>query len=94
MPNSDVLERNDRQAELADKAPAVFRDTDGPFFLDWIAKGSDGKLYIAPAEPGGWLQRKVYQGSVDSLTQVSPAKGRTITWYLYGDLGDVKIADE
>ena len=58
-----------------------------PFYLDWIALGSDGSLYIAPAEPGGWLQRKKYQGSIDQLVPVSPTKARTIAWYLYGDLG-------
>jgi hypothetical protein len=94
MPEYDLLEMNERQAQFAEKTPAIYRETDGPIFLDWIARGSDGSLYTAPAVPGGWLQRKKYQGSEDRLVPVSPTKARTITWYLYGDLGEVKIADE
>jgi hypothetical protein len=90
----DLFEINELHAQIEQKAPAVFRDSEGPFFLDWIALGSDGSLYIAPAEPGGWLQRKKYQGPMDQLVQVSPTKARTIAWYLYGDLGQVTIAGE
>ena len=90
----DLFETSALNVQLEQKAPAVFRDTEGPFYLDWIALGSDGSLYIAPAEPGGWLQRKKYQGSVDQLVPVSPTKARTVAWYLYGDLGDVKIAED
>jgi hypothetical protein len=89
----DSFETSSLYVQLEQKAPAIFRITDGAFYLDWIVRGSDGSLYVAPAEPGGWLQRKKYQGSVDQLVQVSPTKARTIAWYLYGDLGQVKIAE-
>jgi hypothetical protein len=90
----DLFVASELHIQVEQKAPTVFRDTNGPFFLDWIALGSDGSLYVVPAEPGGWLTRKKYDGSIDRLVRVSPTKARTIAWYLYGDLGQVTIAEE
>lgn len=81
------------QVEI-EPTPLVFCETEGPLVLDWIARGTDGDLYIAPAVAGGWLQRKRYDGPLDKLVPICGEKARAIAWYLYGDLGDVAIASE
>ena len=57
--------------------------------FDWIIKGTDNKLYLVPAEPGGWLRRTEYMGQVDDLKAVSQRKARSICWTVYGDVGRV-----
>jgi hypothetical protein len=59
---------------------------------DWIAEGSDGDLYLVPAEPGGWLRRELYVGPVDDLSRVPDEQAGTVVWYVYGDVGPVTIA--
>jgi hypothetical protein len=67
--------------------PLVYCDTDEVFVLNWVALGTDGDLYVAPAVPGGWLQRVQYTGPVEKLSSIPATKARTIAWYLYGDPG-------
>ena len=56
--------------------------------------GEVKRLYVVPAEPGGWLRRDRYEERGEQLNPVSAQKARTITWYVYGDVGQVTIAAE
>ncbi|MFL5734829.1 MAG: hypothetical protein ACJ78Q_16860 [Chloroflexia bacterium] len=72
--------------------PKVYYKDDSPLPTNWIAEGSDGNYYVVPAEPGGWLHRDKYEPQDETLNPVSPQKARTITWYVYGDVGHITIA--
>jgi hypothetical protein len=73
-------------------APLIFYVTDEPEVLNWIAQGTDGDLYIAPAVAGGWLQRVRYDGPMERLSLIAPAKARMIAWFLFGDTGIEEVA--
>jgi hypothetical protein len=65
---------------------AALRLEDGtPRHLQWIIEGNDGQLYGVPAEPGGWLRRKLYDGCLDKLQQVSAQEAVSIVWLTYAD---------
>jgi hypothetical protein len=59
--------------------------------FEWIINGTDSKLYLVPAEPGGWLRRCDYQGQIEKLKAVSQKKARSICWTVYGDVGRVTM---
>jgi hypothetical protein len=80
------------QSVMTATAPKVYYTDNSPLPTNWIAEGSDGCLYMVPAEPGGWLRRDRYDACDEELNPVSPQKARTITWYVYGDVGQVTIA--
>jgi hypothetical protein len=86
-----VFEDREQTATLQ-PAPKVYYTDNSPLPANWIAEGSDGYLYVVPAEPGGWLRRDRYEPHDEALNPVSPQKARTITWYVYGDVGQVTIA--
>ncbi|HEX8219879.1 MAG TPA: hypothetical protein VF914_11810 [Chloroflexia bacterium] len=72
--------------------PRIFYADEMPFVMNWIAEGTDGNLYLVPAEPGGWLRRDGYQGPREELKPLTPPKASTIAWFVYGDVGPVTIA--
>jgi hypothetical protein len=77
-------------------SPKVYSIDDAHVFLNWIAEGTDGYLYLVPSAPGGWRQRHRYEGHVEGLKQVSPQKARAITDFVGGackDWGPVTIAE-
>jgi len=55
------------------------------FFLNWVAEGSDGSLYLVPSEPGGWQRRTVYAGPREALKPVSPEKAQAIASFVGGN---------
>lgn len=79
--------------EMQSVAPRVYYANHATFMADWIAEGTDGNLYTVPAEPGGWLRRTPYEGQSHALTPVCAQKASTIVWFVYGDVGRVRIAD-
>jgi len=65
----------------------------------WIAEGTDGYLYKVPKEPGGWLVCQTidyarYDKPAEDLRPVSAEEARSIMWFVYGDVGNIKIATE
>jgi hypothetical protein len=58
---------------------------------EWIIKGTDGKLYVVPSEPGGWMRRSEYEGQIEKLKALSQKKARSICWTVYGDVGRVTM---
>ena len=87
------MDLDDAQTGVQMRAPRrLFYPDRQPIQLNWIAEGTDGKLYVVPAEAGGWLRRSDYRGPGDGLSPVSLEKARTIAWYVYGDVGTVTIA--
>jgi hypothetical protein len=71
--------------------PKLYYADDGSFLVNWIAEGTDGNLYLVPAEAGGWLRRAGYEGPSEALAPVCAEKARTIIWFVYGDVGPVTI---
>jgi hypothetical protein len=71
------------------KLYSAYYASDKPLQLEWIIEGTDSKLYLVPAEPGGWMRRSEYQGQSDKLREVSQKKARHICWTVYGDVGRV-----
>ncbi|HEX2987328.1 MAG TPA: hypothetical protein VHS06_04065 [Chloroflexota bacterium] len=76
------------------KSPKVYYVHNGPLHLEWLAEGSDGRMYVFPAEPGGWLRRNPYSGPSGDLRCVSPEKAQSIAWLVYGDIDTVTIASQ
>lgn len=75
-----------------DTTPRIYYAEDVPFIMNWVAEGTDGRLYVVPAQPGGWLQRDDFKGCPDELVPVSQPKASTIAWFVYGDVGNITIA--
>ena len=76
-------------------SPKLYRLDDTHLFLNWIAEGTDGRLYMVPSEPGGWKRRRAYDGGTDLLRPISAAKARAIVKFVGGtcsDWGPVTIA--
>ncbi len=71
--------------------PHIYYMEQKPFVDTWIAEGTDGILYLVPAEPGGWLHRDTCQRCKEQLVPVSQTKAITIKWFVYGDVGVVTI---
>ncbi len=78
-------------ASMADKEPKVYNVGDTTALANWIAEGTDGILYMVPAEVGDWLRRAGYKGPSEELAPVCPEKARTIVWFVYGDIGPMTI---
>lgn len=77
-------------------APKVFCADEAHVFLNWIAEGTDGFLYLVPSAPGGWRERHRYEGHAEKLKPVSPQKARAITAFVGGtckEWGPVTIAE-
>ena len=77
-------------------SPKVYCADEAHVFLNWIAEGTDGYLYLVPSEPGGWKERHRYEGHVEGLKLVSPQKARAITDFVGGtckEWGPVTIAE-
>ena len=77
-------------------APRVFNVDEAHVFLNWIAEGTDGYLYLVPSEPGGWKLRHKYDGQGAALKPVSPEKARAIMEFVGGackEWGPVVIAE-
>ena len=70
---------------------SVYSANDEPVQLQWIIEGTDGNLYLVPAEPGGWLRRSEYQGHIEKRRAVSQEEARSICWTVYGDVGRVTM---
>jgi hypothetical protein len=77
-------------AENNSESRFFYLDSTGPV-TDLVAVGTDGSLYLVPAEPGGWLKRSRYDGQKTDLTRVSSTKAAFLTKYLYGDIGLVQM---
>jgi hypothetical protein len=76
--------------------PKVYCADEAHVFLNWIAEGTDGYLYLVPSAPGGWKERHRYEGRVETLKPVSPQKARAITDFVGGarkEWGPVTIAE-
>lgn len=80
------------EAEYRLNNPRIFYVNETECIMNWVAEGSDGHLYVVPAEPGGWLRRNDYRGPQESLVPLSAPKAVTIEWYIYGDVGQMTIA--
>jgi hypothetical protein len=81
-----------RQAKMSPEiAPKVYSIDTLP--NHWIAEGTDGVLYKVPTEPGGWMRRDKYEGQSEALKPVSPQAARPNVWFVYGDIGNVTIAE-
>jgi hypothetical protein len=81
----------------AETAPKIYSVDDTHLFLNWVARGTDGSFYMVPSAPGGWKQRRAYEGRVEELKPVSPQKARAIVKFVGGDSkdwGPVTIAEE
>jgi hypothetical protein len=78
-------------ASSAERAPRVYYIEDRSYTHNWIAEGTDGNLYLVPAEAGGWLRRSEYRGLSDQLEPVAFSTATTVAWYVYGDIGSVTI---
>jgi hypothetical protein len=78
-------------SEITPESYRVYYATDEPLQLEWIIEGTDGKLYVVPAEPGGWLRRSEYQGPLGKLKAVPQEEARYICWTVYGDVGRVTV---
>ncbi len=72
-------------------APQIFYMNDSDIILNWVAEGSDGRLYTVPAQAGGWMLRENYEGPRETLRPVSWSKATTIMWFVYGDTGNMTI---
>jgi hypothetical protein len=70
---------------------SIYHANHRPRRLEWIIQGTDSKLYVVPAEAGGWMRRSEYQGQVEQLKAVSQKKACSICWKVYGDVGRVTI---
>jgi hypothetical protein len=58
---------------------APLRLADGtPLYLEWIIEDEDGTLYRVPAEQGGWLGRRPYEGQAHSLRPVTSREAAII----------------
>ena len=81
-----------RQAQLRPEiAPKVYYVDTLPDY--WIAEGTDGILYKVPTEPGGWMRRDVYEGRYEVLRPLAPHTARPSVWFVYGDIGTIRIAE-
>ena len=88
-----AMEPEETQASMQPHTPRrIYYSDTKPIMINWVAEGTDGELYLVPAEAGGWLRRATYEGPCEGLVAVSPQKAHTITWYVYGDVGNVTIA--
>ena len=79
-----------------DTTPKLYSLDDTHLFLNWIAEGTDGRLYMVPSEPGGWRRRHAYDGGVDLLHPISATKARAIVKFVGGtcsEWGPVTIAE-
>jgi hypothetical protein len=56
-----------------------------PLHLAWVIEDTDGKLYTVRSEPGGWLKRTPYEGSLEGMKLVTSEKAETIMWLTYAD---------
>lgn len=77
-------------------SPKVYCVDEAHVFLNWIAEGTDGYLYLVPSAPGGWKERHRYEGHLEGLKAVSPQKARAITAFVGGtckEWGPVTIAE-
>ncbi len=77
-------------------SPKVYSSDNSPNY--WIAEATDGCLYRVPNEPGGWVQCSAmscdrYVGQPHELTPLSPEEARSVMWFVYGDVGAVRIAE-
>jgi hypothetical protein len=75
-----------------DTQPKLYDVEQKSFHMTWVAEGTDGELYLVPAEAGGWLRRSAYNGPREGLAPISPERARTIMWFVYGDIGPVTIS--
>ena len=69
----------------------VYRINDELPEVEWIVQGTDGTLYLVPAEPGGWMQRSEYTGQIAKLHTLSQEDARSVCWTVYGDVGRVTM---
>jgi hypothetical protein len=56
-----------------------------------MMQGTDGNLYVVPAEPGGWMRRSPYEGQLETLRTLSQEEARSVCWIVYGDVGPVTM---
>lgn len=85
-----------REEARVEVSPKVFCVDEAHVFLNWIAEGTDGYLYLVPSAPGGWRERHRYEGRSEALKPVSPQKARAITSFVGGsckEWGPVTIAE-
>ena len=86
-----LKEENIQTGVSTDSSPKVYYSDNSPLLANWIAEGTDGCLYVVPAEPGGWLRRSDYQGQIERLKAISQEEARSICWTVYGDVGRVTM---
>jgi hypothetical protein len=58
---------------------------------EWVIKGTDGKFYLVPSAPGGWLRHAEYQGERGKLIALAQNDARGVCWMVYGDVGRVTM---
>src|SRR5947209_13994363 len=74
-----------KQQAITEVAPRVFSVDEAHVFLNWVAEGTDGYLYLVPSEPGGWKLRHRYDRPGATLNPVSPEKARAIMEFVGGN---------
>lgn len=77
-------------------APKVFAVDSIPD--GWVAEATDGRLYIVPNQPGGWMrcearQCDVFNGRREDLRPLPSHEARSVVWFVYGDVGTLVIAE-
>jgi len=76
--------------------PKVYAVDDMPEF--WVAEGTDGSLYAVPKQPGGWMQSDAapcgrLKEQPEKLQPLPTDEARSVVWFVYGDVGNVVIAE-
>jgi hypothetical protein len=76
--------------------PKVYAVDDLPEF--WVAEGTDGSLYAVPKQPGGWMQNDPapcsrFRDQPEKLQPLPTDEARSVVWFVYGDVGNVVIAE-
>jgi hypothetical protein len=77
-------------------APKVYAVDDMPEF--WVAEGTDGSLYAVPKQPGGWMLSDParctdLKEQPEKLQPLPTEEARSVVWFVYGDVGNVVIAE-
>jgi len=86
------LQKQTRQSP----SPKIYAVDDMPGF--WVAQGTDGSMYAVPKQPGGWMQSEAVridaEHSTEKLQPLPTEEARSVVWFVYGDVGNVVIAEE
>lgn len=85
-----------QELSRAAPSPKVYAIESAP--NSWVAEATDGCLYVVPKEPGGWIQCEakkcdLYTGETEELQPLPSHEARSVVWFVYGDVGNIVIAE-